>query len=297
MSRDLPAADLTFDAYQLRASETDLESGSDDPTGPLLGLAGEVGALVTEYKKKRRPDGLAYGGFEDVVVTELGDILWYLAALARRVGIPLSQVATHNLAKTRSRWLSDFPSAPLAFDSGFPEEERLPRQFEVTFSVVDVDGVSKVRMQVDGEWLGDPIDDNSRDADYYRFHDAFHLAYAAVLGWSPILRALMKRKRKSDPTTDSAEDGGRACAVEEGLSALIFAMSRPYGHFEGAEHVDASILSVVSAATRGLEVEGRTDGDWERAILSGFQVWQDLRARDGGTVLVDLDAGQVQVIS
>ena len=87
----------------MRAARTDIEHDSTDPNVPLLGLAGEVGSLIAEFKKKRRPDGVAYTGFEDVVVAELGDILWYLAALARRVGVPLSAVAQKNLEKTQAR--------------------------------------------------------------------------------------------------------------------------------------------------------------------------------------------------
>ncbi|MFJ1762482.1 hypothetical protein ACIOD2_19335 [Amycolatopsis sp. NPDC088138] len=37
------------------------------------------------------------------------------------------------------------------------------------------------------------------------------------------MRALMRRKRKSDQARDEAEDGGRAVVVEEGISALVFA--------------------------------------------------------------------------
>jgi NTP pyrophosphatase (non-canonical NTP hydrolase) len=282
-----------FDAYQRKAAETDLEGVDGDPLIPLLGLAGEVGALVTEYKKKHRPDGLNYTGFDEVVVTELGDVLWYLAALARRAGVSLSEVAAHNLSKTRGRWLADFPSAPLDFDSGFPVEERLPRQFTITFTTTEGDGPPQVRMEMDGQSLGDPIDDNARDPDYYRFHDAFHLAYAAVLGWSPILRALMRHKRKSDPAVDASEDGARACAVEEGIAALVFSMARPYSHFEGARNVDSNILELVQAATRGLEVQARSRGEWERAILVGFDVWRGLRDRGQGVVHVDLDAREV----
>jgi hypothetical protein len=282
-----------FDAYQRKAAETDLEGNDGDSLVPLLGLAGEVGALAAEYKKKQRLDGLSYTGFDEVVVTELGDILWYLAALARRTGVSMSDIAAHNLNKTRARWLADFPSAPLGFDSGLPSNERFPRQFAITFSTTEGDGPPRVRMEMDGGPLGDPIDDNARDPDYYRFHDAFHLAYAAVLGWSPILRALMRRKRKSDPAVDTAEDGARACAAEEGIAALVFAMSRPYAHFDGARNVDSAILDVVQAATRGLEVQSRSRGEWERAILAGFEVWRGLRDHGHGIVRVDLDAREL----
>jgi hypothetical protein len=116
------------------SAATDLDGDSRDPHVPLLGLAAEIGSLLAEFKKKRRPGGDAYTGFEDVVVTELGDILWYLAAVARRVDVQLSGVAEANLAKTRARWLSEPGAPPVVFDAAFPGDQRLPRRFAVTFT-------------------------------------------------------------------------------------------------------------------------------------------------------------------
>ncbi|MEN2469325.1 hypothetical protein [Burkholderia sp. GS2Y] len=50
----------------------------------------------------------------------------------------------------------------------------------------------------------------------------FHLAYVAHLGWSPVIRALLKLKRKSDPKLDENEDGARAAIIEEGIATWIF---------------------------------------------------------------------------
>jgi hypothetical protein len=52
--------------------------------------------------------------------------------------------------------------------------------------------------------VGDPLTDNIADRDGYRFHDVFHFAHPAVLHWSPTFRALVKRKRKSDPLCATA---------------------------------------------------------------------------------------------
>ena len=46
----------------------------------------------------------------------------------------------------------------------------------------------------------------------------FHFAHAVYLGWSPVLRALLKSKRKSDPRFDENQDGARAQIIEEGVS-------------------------------------------------------------------------------
>jgi NTP pyrophosphatase (non-canonical NTP hydrolase) len=283
--------DLTLNAYQAQSAATDVDSQSGDPLIPLLGLAGEVGALLAEFKKERRPGGESYRGFHDQVVTELGDILWYLAALARRVDVPMSRVAAVNLAKTRSRWLPSDPQNRPNFDDGFPPDQQLPRQFAVEFtSQADDAGRVRVQMRFEGEELGDPIDDNARYADDYRFHDVFHLSHAAVLGWSPVLRKLIGRKRKADPDIDRAEDGARAAAIEEAVSALVFEMAKAYDYFEGATRVDEAILRAVTAVTAGLEVAAATPADWEAAMLAGFSVWRDLRDQGSGIVLLDLDA-------
>lgn len=36
---------------------------------------------------------------------ELGDVLWYVAALATKLGVDLDDIARANLEKTRDRWL------------------------------------------------------------------------------------------------------------------------------------------------------------------------------------------------
>ena len=281
----MPERHITLDEYQQLAARTDVEPDNKDPLVPLLGLAGEVGELSAEFKKQQRADGVHYTGFDEAVATELGDILWYLAALARRTGHNLSDIAQLNLKKTAARWIPpDTPRAP--FDADFPAAQRLPRQFEVTFRREG----DRIQMRIEGEQIGDPIDDNSHVEDHYRFHDVFHLSYAAVLGWSPIIRSLLGRKRKLDELIDRVEDGARARATEEAVAAMVFMMAEPYDFFEGQAHVDDRILTAVAAVASGLEVKDRSQAEWEEAILAGFAAWRGLREKGEGIVRVDLDA-------
>ena len=74
--------------------------------------------------------------------------------------------------------------------------------------------------------MGDRLTDNILEPDDYRFHDVFHYAYTAVLGWSPVMRALFKLKRKSQPKIDEAEDGARALLIEEGIATWIFGQAK-----------------------------------------------------------------------
>ena len=86
--------------------------------------------------------------------------------------------------------------------------------------MADIEGDDRqsIRVLINGVPFGEELTDNAYDHDGYRFHDIFHFAYAAVLGWSPITRALLRRKRKSRPLVDEVEDGGRAAVIEEGIA-------------------------------------------------------------------------------
>lgn len=300
MTEDRPEAgsgpDLTLDQYQELAKSTDLEADSADPIVPLLGLAGEVGSLASEYKKRVRRGGQSYVGFEQAVPIELGDILWYLATLARRAGLTLSEVAHLNLSKTRDRYVTTDGTLAFSYDDGFPDGQRLPRRFDATFTTHVEDGITMCRLQIEDERLGALIDDNARHQDAYRFHDIFHIAHAAVLGWSPVLRSLVRVKRGIDKDTDRIEDGARAIAREEAVTAMVFELASEWSYFEGAERVDDGLLRAAKAITAQLEVGAQPASEWERAILAGYAVWRALRDHDGGRVRVDLDERTVAFI-
>lgn len=293
---ELDPVRLTLDEYQWLSAATDIGADSDDPIVPLLGLAGEIGALIAEYKKKIRPDGHGYVGFDEVVRIELGDILWYLGSLTSRSGLTLGEVAVVNLTKTRARWLPSDRRPPASYDDDMPEGQQLPRRFEAVFATYVDDGLTRCSMTIDGEDFGDPIDDNTRYEDNYRFHDVFHLAHAAILGWSPVLRLLVDRKRRDNAETDRTEDGARAIAAEESVTAMVFAFAERWNYFSEAEHVDETVLNAAKAVTSRLEVGDRNSADWERAILSGYAVWRGLRDNNGGRVIVDLDAATIEYV-
>jgi hypothetical protein len=136
-------------------------------------------------------------------------------------------------------------------------------------------------------FIGDPLTDNIGDPDGYRFHDVFHFAYAAILHWSPVFRALIKQKRKSSARHDEAEDGGRAIVVEEGLTAWIFSRAKDLRYFEGHDRVSYGILKTIQEFTTGYEVSRCPLKLWERAILQGYRVFRELRDSRGGWVVGD----------
>lgn len=147
-----------------------------------------------------------------------------------------------------------------------------------------------VRMELDGEVVGDPLSDKDYGDIGYRWHDAFHLPYAACLGWSPTLRTLIGQRRFGDQVVDQAEGGGRAKVIDEGVAALVFDYDRRHHFLDGVTAVDDSLLSTIHSVTTGLEVHARTAAEWEHAILSGFSVFRQLRKHNGGVVVGDLNA-------
>src|SRR5438034_2368860 len=122
--------------YQIEALKTDqvpASNGVDSEISrlvPLLGLAGEAGELLTEYKKRLR-DGESYRLFKERVGEELGDLLWYIANVASKFDLDLGTVAETNLRKIRDRWGDGRSPKALAFDAQYPAKERLLRRLEV----------------------------------------------------------------------------------------------------------------------------------------------------------------------
>jgi len=87
-----PLAIATFEQHAMATDKLEPELDT-----ALLGLVGEVGSLVSALKKKRR-DTDGYFGYADAVLEELGDVLWYLSAVARRGGTSLVEAASRSIA-------------------------------------------------------------------------------------------------------------------------------------------------------------------------------------------------------
>jgi len=216
----------------------------------------------------------------------------YLKALSA-VGVSFAEVIRKNIRKTTGRFIApDYSSLP-NFDDGFPEEEQLPVHFAITIDE-RVSGRSYLRMN--GVFVGDPLTDNIRDPDGYRFHDVFHFAHAAILHWSPTFRALLKQKRKSNPKVDEAQDGGRAIVVEEGLTAWMFGRAKNLNYFEGQSRVSFDLLKIVQQFVMGYEVETCPLSLWEVAILSGYDVFRQVRANKGGIVVGDRSKRSIEYL-
>lgn len=230
----------------------------------------------------------------------LGEVIWHVSALAELFQLSLGEVVEANRRKLLFR-LDRTQRTPL-HDDDAPPEQQLPRQFDIDIETT-ADGRSQ--MYWDGEPLGAELSDNAHQADGYRFHDVMHLANAAILGWSPVLRSLMKRKRKYDPAIDEVEDGARAQIVEEAVVKMIhsegvrLARSRSdQGDaqsplFTDAEEISFSFLKLIREMVAGLEVASNRDWEWEEAVLKGHALFHIVRGARRGTITLDLTARSI----
>lgn len=276
---------MTISEYQRRVARTD---DHKKLLVSLLGLVGEMGDIQTVFK--RRLELGRYPRFQHDMEEELGDTLWYVASLATTIGLSLSDIATKNIAKAEELHLQGDVQK---FDNKFPKDERLPRQFDVVFEEKDLDAGVQVKIVVNDVFVGDALTDNAQDDDGYRYHDAFHLAYAACLGWSPVIRGLLRRKRKSVSKTDEVEDGARAIIVEEAISVFLFNLAHTRNFFAEMNAIDISLLKTIRKLCGGLEVRKCTAKQWRNAIFLGYQVFRSLRDNQGGIVSLDLDKASI----
>lgn len=98
---------LTFEQYQQLAARTAVYPGRDDEavaSYPALGLAGEAGEVCEHLKKAIRDDGdVITDERRQTLTKELGDVLWYVAALCDELDIAMEDVARHNVDKLADR--------------------------------------------------------------------------------------------------------------------------------------------------------------------------------------------------
>jgi NTP pyrophosphatase (non-canonical NTP hydrolase) len=285
----------SFNAYQRNTEKIARLNGSDTSLVPCLARiwksSGELLSVVDAAKA-------AFNKAEQQkVVRSLGDVMWHVAGFATFYGLKLDDIMVANVEKTQSMFMpaKERKPTPLHDEDSKPLEQ-FPRRFNVDF--IPVDGETSV-MLINGMRVGDPLKDNayqpneatSGRIDGYRFHDCVHWAFVGVLGWSPVMRGLMKRKRKSNKQKDDAEDGARAQIVEEMIVKLAHTYAVNVDRdrlLNGRDHVDMDLLKQIKVLTTGLEVGANKLWEWEKTILFGFSIFHRLRYERQGRLTVDL---------
>ena len=94
-----------FDLYQDAAENTAVyPDKGDNLYYPTLGLAGEAGEVCEKIKKVMR-DQKGHFTEQNVeeIAKELGDVLWYVAAIATELNMSLAAIAEDNMVKLQDR--------------------------------------------------------------------------------------------------------------------------------------------------------------------------------------------------
>jgi NTP pyrophosphatase (non-canonical NTP hydrolase) len=249
----------------------------------LLDLAGEVGVVLADFQAGRLTNNQA------ALAGRLVSVMRTLIKAADEAGVTLEEAAEENLKKIFDRWprVQIFPAL---LDRNSRPYEQLPRNLTIEIFEREVGGQTYVFQSCNGINLGDRLTDNAMTPDDYRFHDVFHYAYAAVLSWSPVLRALMRLKRKSEPKVDEAQDGARALLIEEGIATWIFGQAQLTGLFSEMKAGDLSfdLLKNVRQFVAGYEPEHSPLWLWERAILEGYEAFRFLKEHRRARLHMDM---------
>ena len=95
---------MDFNEYQDKAVTTAIYGAGNVVIYPALGLANEAGEVLGKIKKVLRDKN---GEFTEetnkAIGDEIGDVLWYMAALCRDLNIQLDDVAENNIYKLLDR--------------------------------------------------------------------------------------------------------------------------------------------------------------------------------------------------
>src|SRR3989338_6864515 len=97
---------MEFNEYQKKALETALFPEKYKVIYSAMGLGNEAGEVLGKVKKWLRGDdgeGEISEARKLALRDELGDVLWYLAVLARDLGFNLEDIAKLNIEKLQSR--------------------------------------------------------------------------------------------------------------------------------------------------------------------------------------------------
>ena len=95
---------MTLNDYQKEALSTAVYGSGSKIIYPTLGLAGEAGEVADKVKKVLRDNNGEFDEWRKIqIAAEIGDVLWYIAALTNDLGYTLEDIAKLNLGKLKSR--------------------------------------------------------------------------------------------------------------------------------------------------------------------------------------------------
>jgi NTP pyrophosphatase (non-canonical NTP hydrolase) len=95
---------MTLNDYQKEALSTAVYGSGSKIIYPTLGLAGEAGEVADKVKKVLRDNDGEFDEWRKIqIAAEIGDVLWYIAALSDDLGFTLEDIAKLNIGKLSQR--------------------------------------------------------------------------------------------------------------------------------------------------------------------------------------------------
>lgn len=97
---------MNFNEYQQAAARTakDFKHLETDLVHAALGMATEVGEFTTNVKRAAIYDKPIDEKMREELFEELGDIMWYVALAATKLGVALELICEANIDKLRRRF-------------------------------------------------------------------------------------------------------------------------------------------------------------------------------------------------
>lgn len=93
---------MLADEYQAATKKTAIYPKDQGVLYCILGLTNEAGEVAGKYKKYIR-DNSDWHDVRQMLLDELGDVLWYASQLADELETDLSEVMERNVAKLKGR--------------------------------------------------------------------------------------------------------------------------------------------------------------------------------------------------
>ena len=94
---------MTLNEFQIEALKTSIPT-CETYTYLALAICGEAGEVAEKVKKViRDKNGQFFSPDLTGIALELGDVLWYVSVMAKRLGFTLEEIASLNLDKIKSR--------------------------------------------------------------------------------------------------------------------------------------------------------------------------------------------------
>jgi len=137
----------------------------------------------------------------------------------------------------------------------------------------------------DGVRLAEPLFDHPGVTGGYRYVPVFHLAHAAVLGWSPNTDRLLAA---DGPRNEQHRAPG--LAAEDAISVLELVYASWVGQEFGSNVLlDPELVQQILNLARQ-DVPQFTFADWERAAIAGAAAWRGLARGDCTHIELDFKA-------